>query len=184
MPSTPSPVASAAFTGPTARAMPKSITLGPSGPSSTLAGFRSRWTTPARWIAARAVTVPTASRRSSWPRSGPRSATACCSVGPSMNSLTMYGRPSAVPTWRTWAVQNDATRGSTSASRRSAASASGSPEACRTFTATRSPRPDSARYTTPCPPEPSLPSTRWPPISDGSPGRGGETVTAMAVSAG
>lgn len=62
-----------------------------------------------------------------------------------MNSLTMYGRPSAVPTWSTWAVQNDATRGSTSASRRNLASASGSPVACRTFTATRSPRPDSAR---------------------------------------
>lgn len=42
-----------------------------------------------------------------------------------MNSLTMYGRPSAVPTWSTWAVQNDATRGSTSASRRNLASASG-----------------------------------------------------------
>ncbi|AQZ67408.1 hypothetical protein BKM31_43420 [[Actinomadura] parvosata subsp. kistnae] len=45
-----------------ARAMPKSITRGPSVPSSTLLGLKSRWTMPARWMAARAVTVPTARR--------------------------------------------------------------------------------------------------------------------------
>jgi hypothetical protein len=33
------------------RAMPKSTTRGPSGPSSTLAGLKSRCTTPAPWIA-------------------------------------------------------------------------------------------------------------------------------------
>jgi len=41
------------------RAMPKSMTRGPSEPSSTLAGLKSRWTTPASWMAAghrRAVT--------------------------------------------------------------------------------------------------------------------------------
>nr|BFE85526.1 hypothetical protein GCM10020093_081270 [Planobispora longispora] len=45
-----------------ARAMPKSMTRGPSGPRSTLLGLKSRCTIPARWIAASAVTVPTASR--------------------------------------------------------------------------------------------------------------------------
>jgi hypothetical protein len=40
------------------RAMPKSTTRGPSGPSSTLAGLKSRCTTPAPWIAVSAVAVP------------------------------------------------------------------------------------------------------------------------------
>ena len=43
-----------------ARAMPKSITLGLPGASSTLRGFRSRWMTPAPWIAVSAVATPIA----------------------------------------------------------------------------------------------------------------------------
>ena len=46
----------------TVRAMPKSITRGPSGPSSTLSGLRSRWMTPASWIAVSAVATAVASR--------------------------------------------------------------------------------------------------------------------------
>ena len=38
----------------TRRTMPKSTTRGPSGPSRTLDGLKSRCTTPALWIAARA----------------------------------------------------------------------------------------------------------------------------------
>ncbi len=39
-------------------AMPKSITTGRSSASITLPGLRSRWTTPAAWIAASASAVP------------------------------------------------------------------------------------------------------------------------------
>ena len=72
------------------RAMPKSTTRGPSGPSSTLAGLKSRCTTPAPWMAVSAVAVPTARRCRSPSASGPRSSTRSCSDGPSMNSLTTY----------------------------------------------------------------------------------------------
>ena len=72
-----------------ARAMPKSITRGPSAPMITLAGLKSRCTIPAWWIAARAVAVPMASRCRVVPVRGPCSTTTCCRDGPSMNSLTM-----------------------------------------------------------------------------------------------
>ena len=45
-----------------ARAIPKSITRGPSGASSTLDGLRSRCTTPAAWMACRASATPAISR--------------------------------------------------------------------------------------------------------------------------
>jgi hypothetical protein len=59
------PLASNAFE------MPKSMTTGPSGPIRTLPGLKSRWTTPAWWIAASAVTVLMASRSNADPRRGP-----------------------------------------------------------------------------------------------------------------
>ena len=43
-----------------ARAMPKSMTLIPPRVNSTFPGLRSRWITPAPWIAVSAVAVPTA----------------------------------------------------------------------------------------------------------------------------
>lgn len=70
------------------RAIPKSITRGPSGESITLAGLKSRWTTPAWWMAANAVAVPIAIRCSRAPVIGPAWRTCCCSDGPSMYSLT------------------------------------------------------------------------------------------------
>lgn len=48
----------------TARAIPKSITRGPSGVSSTLDGLRSRCTSPWSWTARSAVARPAASVRS------------------------------------------------------------------------------------------------------------------------
>ncbi|MCK2217717.1 hypothetical protein MF672_028565 [Actinomadura sp. ATCC 31491] len=68
--------------------MPKSITRGPSGPSSTLLGLKSRCTTPASWMAPRAVAVAIASRISAAPRSGPSAVTRCCNEGPSTYSPT------------------------------------------------------------------------------------------------
>ena len=72
-----------------ARATPKSMTRGPSGPRSTLWGLKSRWTIFAWWIADRAVAVPTASRSRAAPPSGPFSSTCWFSDGPGTYSLTM-----------------------------------------------------------------------------------------------
>ncbi|OHV37021.1 hypothetical protein BCD49_17440 [Pseudofrankia sp. EUN1h] len=71
-----------------ARAMPKSMTRAPDGDSRMLAGFRSRWTRPAAWIAVSAEAIATPSRSSSAAGMGPRSRTAAASVGPSMYSVT------------------------------------------------------------------------------------------------
>lgn len=73
---------------PSARAMPKSMTRGPSGPISTLDGLKSRCRMPARWMAASAVTVPIASRSRSVPVLGPCSPTRPLRDGPGTYSLT------------------------------------------------------------------------------------------------
>ncbi len=71
-----------------ARAIPKSITRGPKGESTTLDGLRSRCTMPALWIAVRAAATPTASCSRFAADSGPLSVTNLASVLPSMNSVT------------------------------------------------------------------------------------------------
>ena len=92
------------------RATPKSITRGPSGPSSTLSGLRSRWTTPASWMAVSAVAIAVARRCRSPPVKRRPSATAPRSVGPSTYSLTMYGLGPSRSASSTPAVQKGATR--------------------------------------------------------------------------
>ncbi len=72
-----------------ALAMPKSMTTGPSGPISTLAGLKSRCRMPAPWIAARAVAVLTARRSSAAPLRGPSRSTSWRRDGPGTYSLTM-----------------------------------------------------------------------------------------------
>src|SRR5690606_41968203 len=64
-------------------AMPKSITFGLPGASSTLLGLRSRWITPAPWIAVSATATPTA--RPCWfaGESGPRLLITAARLGPS-----------------------------------------------------------------------------------------------------
>lgn len=71
-----------------ARAMPKSMIRGPSGPSRTFPGLRSRCTTPAWWIAASAVATPVARRSTASGGGGPSSRTAAARVGPATYSLT------------------------------------------------------------------------------------------------
>ncbi len=66
-----------------ARAMPKSITRGPSAASSTFEGLRSRCTRPAAWIARSAWARPAPSARTECSGSGPCSWTASVSEGPS-----------------------------------------------------------------------------------------------------
>ncbi len=66
-----------------ARAIPKSITRGPSVASRTLEGLRSRWTSPAAWMAPSASASPAPSARTVSAGSGPCAATASVSEGPS-----------------------------------------------------------------------------------------------------
>ncbi len=72
----------------TSCAIPKSITRGPSGDSSTFDGLRSRWITPAPWMAWSAVAIPTASASRLPPVSGPCSRTARARSGPFTYSVT------------------------------------------------------------------------------------------------
>ena len=66
------------------REIPKSISRGPSSARSTLAGFRSRCTTPAVWMAARPSASPAASLSTNAAGMGPRSAMASPSDGPAI----------------------------------------------------------------------------------------------------
>jgi hypothetical protein len=54
-----------------AREMPESISRGPAGASTTLAGLRSPWTTPAAWAALSASASPAASVSTEGSGSGP-----------------------------------------------------------------------------------------------------------------
>jgi len=74
-----------------ARAMPKSMTLGVPSEKSTFCGLRSRWITPAPWIAASAVATPTATLCRVPPVSGPCSLITSARLGPSTYSTTRYG---------------------------------------------------------------------------------------------
>ena len=145
-----------------ARAMPKSITRGPVGDSSTLDGLRSRCTIPAPWIAVSAVAMLTASASRSPPLSGPPSRTAFSSDGPATYSVTTYsGSPSSRAS-STAAVQNRRTcrAAVTSLRNRSWNASSSASSALMTLTATRRPEPSSPRKTVPMPPRPRRPSSR------------------------
>ncbi len=65
-----------------ARAMPKSMTRGPSSASSTLEGFRSRWTMPALWMTWSASATPAARKSTVDTGSRPCPPTASASEGP------------------------------------------------------------------------------------------------------
>ena len=65
-----------------ARAIPKSMTRGPSAASRTLDGFRSRCTMPAPWMTWRASAIPATSNSTVETGRRPCSATAAESEGP------------------------------------------------------------------------------------------------------
>nr|BFE84399.1 hypothetical protein GCM10020093_070000 [Planobispora longispora] len=121
------------------REMPKSMTRGPSGPISRLPGLKSRWTTPARWMAASAASAPTARRDRRGSVTGPCPATVAARETPSTYSPTRYGVGPSVPESRIRAVQNEATRRRIRPSARKRSTAAASSRRCRTFTATREP---------------------------------------------
>ncbi len=144
------------------REMPKSMTFGPSSASSTLLGFRSRCTTPTRWMSRRASASPAISRRSWAGAKGPFRFTSWASVGPGMNNVAIQGRPASGSASTTGAVNAPLTRRAapTSCRKRPLNSGSLANSACTTFTASFIPEVLRARWTTPMPPEPRHDSNR------------------------
>ena len=71
--------------------MPRSVTRGPSGASTTVSGVRSRCAVPAAWIASSASASPTPSSCWSSGGSGPLSATTSRMVGASTYSVANQG---------------------------------------------------------------------------------------------
>jgi hypothetical protein len=129
------------------RAIPKSITFGLPSASRTLLGLRSRWMTPAPWIAVSAVATPIARPCRLAGRSGPRSSITVARLGPSTYSTTRYGGSWSGSASRTSAVQNGGTWRARSTSLRKRLRKLGSSErsARMIFTATGRPSGDSAR---------------------------------------
>ena len=74
-----------------ARAMPKSMTRGPSWASSTLDGLRSRWMTPAAWIACSASATPAISRNTIASDIGPLLSMTSSREGPGTYAVTSHG---------------------------------------------------------------------------------------------
>ncbi|MCF0089215.1 hypothetical protein B0E37_04307 [Streptomyces sp. MH192] len=146
-----------------ARAMPKSMTRGPSIVTRTLDGFRSRWISPAAWMSRRAPASPAARERTVLSGSGPCSRpTTLSREGPATYPVATQGISASVSASRTGAVQSPPTRRAAPTSwRNRARNSSRSARSRRTsFTATVRPRPDRARYTCPMPPTPSRPKSR------------------------
>ena len=92
-----------------ARATPKSITLGPSGATSTLDGFRSRCTSPAPWIEASASAHPAASQRTVLTGSGPQASTSRDSDGAGTYAVASQGRSASGSASTTAAVNTPLT---------------------------------------------------------------------------
>ena len=152
--------------------MPKSITRGPSGDSSTFEGFRSQCTTPAAWMALRLSARPAASASAGCAAIGPSPVTASASEGPATYAVASHGSVLSTSASSTRAVNRPLTwrTAATSRANRTRNSESAARSARITFTATGLPPADRPRYTCPMPPRPSRPTSRYGPIRPGSPG--------------
>ena len=124
-----------------ARAMPKSISRGPSMASSTLPGLRSRCTRPQECTACSASTRPAASFHTAAAGSGPASATAAASVGPGTNTVASQGGSSSGPAAVTGAVYAPLTARAAATSRRNRIRNAGSRASSRWITLTATARP-------------------------------------------
>ncbi len=145
-----------------ALARPKSRTFTvPSSRTFTLAGFRSRWITPASCAACSARAICRAMDSTSSRGIGPCSRRSA-RVGPSTSSRTSARVPPASSRPWIWAMLGWFSEARTRASRSKRASRSGSAvnASGSTFSATsRSSFVSRARYTSPMPPAPSGPVT-------------------------
>ncbi|GAV44090.1 hypothetical protein Saa2_07049 [Streptomyces acidiscabies] len=131
-----------------ARAIPKSMTRGPSMVTMTLEGLRSRWTMPAAWMSWRACASPAARMRTDRSGSGPWSRpTTCWRLGPATYPVATHGISASVSASRTGAVQWPPTRraAATSCRNRCRNSSRAASSARTSFTATVRPRSDRAR---------------------------------------
>jgi hypothetical protein len=159
----------------TAQEIPRSMTRGRSSASKMFEGFRSRWTTPAAWMALKASARPAASRSTSSTGSGPRLSTASASDGPATYSVASHGTGASGSASTTRAVNRPLTLRAAATSClnpvRNLLSAASS--ARTSFTATGSPSAERPRNTRPMPPQPSRPDRRYGPIACGSSGRSG-----------
>jgi len=169
-----------------ARAIPKSMTRGPSAASSTFDGFRSRCTRPAPCIADSASATPAISSSTLCAGNGPGPFTAWVSDGPATYVVASHGGDACGSASTTCAVNSPCTRRAAAASCRNRARNSGSsPSSGRTtFTATGRPPGVNPRYTTPMPPAPSRPVSRNPPTDVGSPPNSGSNPIPSPASLG
>ncbi len=113
-----------------ARAIPKSISRGPSRVSITFDGFTSRWTSPRRWTATRARARPSPMARTEASGSGPCEATAPPREGPATYPVATHGTDASGSASSTGAVHSPPTRRAASTSRRNRARNSSSEAKC------------------------------------------------------
>ncbi len=171
----PVPVSSCASSA--TRAMPKSITLGPSLVRMTLLGLRSRWISPARWISVSAAASPDASRRTDAAGSGPAASTASFRDGPVTKTEASQGVSASASASMTAAVYAPDTSLEVATSRRNRSRNRGSCAnwACSCLTATSLPSGARPSTTRPMPPSPISAMIRYGPTCRGSPGFNGFT---------
>ena len=99
------------------REIPKSSTRGPSSATITFDGFRSRWTTPAAWIALRPSASPAVSARTEPTGIGPPLTTALASEGPATYDVASHGTGPSRSASTTGAVNIPLTRRAAETSR-------------------------------------------------------------------
>ena len=154
------------------REMPKSITRGPSGDSSTFDGLRSRWITPAPWMAWERRGDPDRERLQIGAGQRPLLAYGLCQVRPLHVLRDEVGdRPSSIR------IEHRSGEHAADPPRRRDLAAEPGPElrvrgqlARMAFTATGRPPGETPRNTRPMPPWPSCPTSRYGPIDCGSSG--------------
>lgn len=109
-----------------ARAIPKSMTRGPSAARRTLEGFRSRCTMSRACTSWSASATPAVSSRTVATGSGPYRDTAEARVGPSTNAVAIHGTAPSVSLSMTGAVYSPCTCSAAITSRRKRSRNSGS----------------------------------------------------------
>ena len=127
--------------------MPKSMIRGPSWASSTFEGLRSRWITPAAWIAISPSASPAASASTEASGSGPCRSTASDSDVPGTYAVTSQGTGPSMSASTTCAVYRPPTLRAAETSRANLARnpASSARFARMTLTATMRPPGERAR---------------------------------------
>src|ERR1035438_4411718 len=153
-----------------ALATPKSITLGPSGATSTFDGFRSRCTSPAPWIDSSASAHPAASQFTVRTGIGPHTWIIRLSVGAGTYAVASQGRSASGSASTTAAVKTPLTflAAATSREKRVRKPASSASSTLMVLTATSRPADDRPRYTWPIDPAPRRPRITYGPIISGS----------------